>query len=289
VTSDLPRGGGVFSIPLDQLNFDAARQARDRPFAPVIDDYTRTLESDPKFGFPALDAFCDGQAVYVWDDGHRGQAYQDAGRKAATVNAAPGTKRDALLAAAGANADHGHRRTSADKRAAVMICLNDEKCRDSSNREIANLCCVGETLVRRLRAEVGAVKPQMERKAKRNGKEYTIRTAGINAGRRIAPEALKLLRDTPWMDSVPHIEKLGTYPPEKQRAVAQVLAANEAAASRRPRLWWTAAAGSSARSRRPGRPRPSPPTPAKSSSGTAQGNGQTPARTLSPGARGPAL
>ena len=101
-----------------------------------------------------------------------------------------GSLRDAILHAVGANATHGLRRSNADKRRAVAILLEDplvsadpETGAPLSNREIARLFAVDETLVRSLRpAPASAVEPQIEtaRTVSRGGTVYEMQTASID-------------------------------------------------------------------------------------------------------------
>lgn len=64
-----------------------------------------------------------------------------------------GTRRDALLFACGANASHGLRRSSADKRKAVETLLADDEWKQWSDREIAKRCHVSHVSVGSWRQE----------------------------------------------------------------------------------------------------------------------------------------
>ncbi|MCJ2017151.1 hypothetical protein MKK84_06900 [Methylobacterium sp. E-065] len=98
-----------------------------------------------------------------------------------------GGLRDAILHSAGANFDHGLRRTNADKRRAVWILLEEELVSINpetgdpwSNREIARRCAVDEGLVRKLRP-ASADNPQIDqpRTVSRGGKVYSMETGRI--------------------------------------------------------------------------------------------------------------
>jgi hypothetical protein len=65
-----------------------------------------------------------------------------------------GSARDAVLAAAGANATHGIRRTNADKRHAIERLLADPEWSRWSDHEIARACHVDHKTVGRVRREV---------------------------------------------------------------------------------------------------------------------------------------
>jgi hypothetical protein len=87
------------------------------------------------------------------DGFHRYFAKQRNRRDKFACEVRPGTKRDAILHAVGANAEHGLKRTDADKRRAVNILLDDPEWSQWSGREIARQCKVSESLVRTMRAE----------------------------------------------------------------------------------------------------------------------------------------
>jgi hypothetical protein len=67
-----------------------------------------------------------------------------------------GSLREAILRAAGVNAEHGVRRTDADKRRAVLQVLSDAEWVNWSDNKIAKICNVGNRLVGVLRRELVA-------------------------------------------------------------------------------------------------------------------------------------
>jgi hypothetical protein len=70
------------------------------------------------------------------------------------VNIYEGTQRDAILHAVGANANHGLRRTNADKIKAVLTLLKDSEWRQWSDTEIAKKCRVSQPFVSNKRKEL---------------------------------------------------------------------------------------------------------------------------------------
>ena len=66
-------------------------------------------------------------------------------------------KRDAMFLATGTNADHGHRRTNADKRAAVLRWLEDEENREWTDGHIAKKCFVSDQFVTNISKELPTV------------------------------------------------------------------------------------------------------------------------------------
>lgn len=88
------------------------------------------------------------------DSPSRISAARKAGLDSINAEVHQGTRRDAILYSVGANADHGLRRTNADKRRAVMALLNDDEWSQWSNVQIAKQCAVSDEFVRKLRHEI---------------------------------------------------------------------------------------------------------------------------------------
>src|SRR5438477_12653995 len=83
-----------------------------------VREYTTAMRNGDTF--PTIVVFHEeGKTDYWLSDGfHRCAAAKDAGLTEITADVQPGTKRDAVLYAAGANIAHGIRRTNHDKRKA---------------------------------------------------------------------------------------------------------------------------------------------------------------------------
>lgn len=113
--------------------------------------------------FPPLIVFYDGQDYWLGDGFHRHAAAGKAFNEDCSIpcDIRSGTRRDAVLYAAGANADHGLRRTNADKQRAIKTLLDDTEWSSWSNREIARRCKVDEKTVRMMRDAMGAKTVQM--------------------------------------------------------------------------------------------------------------------------------
>ena len=98
----------------------------------------------------------DGSDYWLADGFHRLLAAVQAGLKSIPSELRSGTRRDAVLHAAGAHADHGLRRSCQDKRRAVRLLLEDAEWGRWSDREIARKCGVHHELVGTVRREVAA-------------------------------------------------------------------------------------------------------------------------------------
>jgi hypothetical protein len=145
----------LLQIALDALRTDGGTQARVRLDEDTLATYGEALAAGATF--PDVVVFCDGVDNWLADGFHRVETYRRAGR--ATINALvrPGTRRDAILYAAGANGRHGLPRTREDKRRAVLLLLADPEWRGWADREIARTCNVSAPFVARLRNPVTVI------------------------------------------------------------------------------------------------------------------------------------
>ena len=140
------------TIALDHVRTDGGTQPREYLNELVLSEYTEALASGVEF--PPLTLFYDGSHYWLADGFHRFFAAKKYGMGSIAAEVQQGTRRDAILYAAGANATHGLRRTNADKRRAVLTLLKDEEWQRWSNREIARQCGVTHTFVGKVRNEL---------------------------------------------------------------------------------------------------------------------------------------
>lgn len=118
---------------------------------------------------------------WLADGFHRYHATKRLYQKSIQADIRQGTRRDAVLFSVGANAQHGLKRTNADKRRAVETLLNDPEWAGWSNREIARRCAVDEGTVRNFRSNFTAEFPQLESRTyiDKHGTTTTMNTANI--------------------------------------------------------------------------------------------------------------
>lgn len=181
----LREGAREQRLTLADINRSGGTQMRAMLNDETVTEYAEAMQGGAQF--PPVTAFYDGQDYWLGDGFHRVAAIERitsagmSGVVLAIVHA--GARRDAVLHAAGANADHGLRRTRADKRRAVETLLRDGEWSQWSNREIARRCQVDEKLVRTLRSELTAVQPQLATTERRyvdgQGNERVMRTGRI--------------------------------------------------------------------------------------------------------------
>jgi hypothetical protein len=162
-------------IALSALSLTRDTQMRVDLNEETLRDYGQDmLDGDP---FPPVDAITDGETTWIVDGHHRVIAAGRAGLQTIPVRLRRGTQRDAILAAACANSEHGLRRTNADKRRAVQALLTDPEWMRWSDRKISRACCVNQSTVSRIRkdAALSDAKHQMTRRVVRDGTEFEMR------------------------------------------------------------------------------------------------------------------
>jgi hypothetical protein len=168
----------MLKLKLDSIRIDGGTQSRAELDDDAVTDYAAIIRDGTDF--PPVIVFNDGKHNWLADGFHRWHAYRSAGATEIAADVRKGTKRDAKLFSAGANTDHGLRRTNADKRSAVMVLLSDKEWAKWSDREIAKQCGVSDRFVNGLRGDT-ANRSQSERSFThpKTGKTATMDTANI--------------------------------------------------------------------------------------------------------------
>lgn len=168
---------GYQSLLIRQIRRDGGTQARIGLHEDTVQEYA-DLMRDKVWDFQSRQrpiVLYDGEAFWLADGFHRIEAAQRAQLSDFPVEVLRGTKRDAVLRAAGANSQHGLRRTNADKRRAVELLLRDDEWRQWSDRKIADTCAVDHKTVADVRKSLSGEIPQIEtRTVERNGKTYQM-------------------------------------------------------------------------------------------------------------------
>lgn len=110
----------------------------------LVDEYAELMKAETEF--PPLRVFHDNTGTNWLSRGfHRRAAAMKAGLTSLPVEMRSGTRKDALLDAAGGNASHGLRRTNADKRKAVETVLAEFP--DMPSAQIADVVGVSDHFV----------------------------------------------------------------------------------------------------------------------------------------------
>lgn len=193
----------VTRLAIALIRRDGGTQIRAQISMDVAREYAEAMVSGATF--PPIGVIYDGTDHWVWDGFHRlmGADLSDAVAIDAIVR--PGTRRDAIIAALGANAQHGYRRSNADKRNAVVTALAEEELAKKSDREIARICQVGADMVGRLRPpppppSVAERQTPAKREVTRGGKTFEMEVSAINRER--APTPAPVVDQPPVRGSV---------------------------------------------------------------------------------------
>jgi ParB-like chromosome segregation protein Spo0J len=163
-------------MKLTEITVDSSLQGRCKLNQEVVDEYSEVLREGGKL--PAIKVYRVGSRHYLVDGWHRYFAHKKAGLADIPVEIIDGTIRDATLYAAGANDDHGLRRTNDDKRKSVMMLLDDLEWAEWSDREIAKTAKVSSMFVGKVRKALG-LQPESV-KAMVNGKETKVKVERNN-------------------------------------------------------------------------------------------------------------
>lgn len=201
-----PKDAGVHWLQIRRVRVDGGTQSRVRLDPMIVSDYaehfarngtvtarTAGLTSDQLWwdDFPPLDVYLDGD-YWLADGFHRlagiDQALERAGlpldaRRNWRVQCRVflGSRREAVLYAAGANANHGLRRTNADKRKAVEALLKDEEWRQWSDAEIARRCKVDPKTVGNIRHQLEMNREIPDSLIRKRADGATVDTTNVGA------------------------------------------------------------------------------------------------------------
>jgi hypothetical protein len=142
----------VLEIALDDIAEDDGAQMRVAGIDPaIVTEYAEAFEAGAVF--PPVILFHDGGGYFPTDGFHRIAAARKIGRSTIASEVRQGTRRDAIMFAVGANANHGLRRTQADRRKAVETLLKDPEWTRLSDRKIGEAAKVDHKTVARIRRE----------------------------------------------------------------------------------------------------------------------------------------
>lgn len=161
----------VQQVHPSRLNAEGGTQARAHIDGEKVDDYAERMREGDRF--PAVVAFFDGAENWLADGFHRRLAALKAG-VILDADVRPGTLRDAILYAIGANAFHGVQRTNADKRRAVEMLLRDPEWVKWSDTVLASHAHVSQAYVSNVRRDLKAqnVLSEPTTRVDKSGKEY---------------------------------------------------------------------------------------------------------------------
>ena len=129
------------NLTLDQIRIDGGTQPRVAIDEHIVAEYADLYANG--VNLPPVTVFFDGATYWLADGFHRYWANKRIDCEYVFADIHQGTQRDAILHSVGANADHGLRRTNADKRKAVLTMLEDEEWSGWHNVDPASMIVIG--------------------------------------------------------------------------------------------------------------------------------------------------
>ncbi|SFJ31790.1 ParB-like nuclease domain-containing protein [Phyllobacterium sp. CL33Tsu] len=166
----------VRSVEISLFQIDPELQMREAGIdVGMVTEYAEAMSDGAEF--PPITVFHDGTHYWPGDGFHRIEANKKLGRETIKAEVRDGSKRDAILWAVGANASHGMRRTTADRRRSVLAMLRDPEWSKWSDREIGKRCAVDGKTVAKIRREITSAEFPQTRTFERNGKAVAMKIA----------------------------------------------------------------------------------------------------------------
>lgn len=177
----------ISTLKISEIRTDGGFYCRaGGPPPETVAEYADLMQEGAKF--PPVVVFLDQDGVYWLADGYiRVESAKKDSREEIDAEIHQGDKRAARLYAAGANADHGLRRTAKDKRQAVANLLADPEWFEWSVNKLAEAAKVSHHVANEVKAEYLSTSKdagqQVEAPAKvktvRGGKPHTVTTGNI--------------------------------------------------------------------------------------------------------------
>lgn len=148
------------AIKVADISIDGETQQREKISMDDVAAYAEAMRCGAQF--PSVVLFFDGVTYWLADGFHRYHAHKAAEISDMLAEVYEGTKRDARLYSAGANAKHGIRLSNADKRRSVLVLLLDKEWMAWSDSAIARHCHVTQPFVGKIRKDIAPPTPKTE-------------------------------------------------------------------------------------------------------------------------------
>jgi hypothetical protein len=171
---------GSMYLPIAAITIDQRLQSRLALTEATIADYATLLRMGVILPPVSVFLIRDTEQYVLVDGFHRLLAAKRVGSLGVTATVTPGTRDDAVRAAATANVAHGLPRTPADKRKAIRLLLENQTFAGLSNRALAEMICVDHKTVAAVRERLetrGLIASQAIRTSS-DGKKRSVKPAG---------------------------------------------------------------------------------------------------------------
>jgi hypothetical protein len=191
----LGRGAKTRFLLLEQIRVDGGTQMRAALDSEKVREYLEKIQGGTRF--PAAVVFHDGATHWMADGFHRYATEAALGERWPMLECEvkAGTRRDAILYAAGANDAHGLPRSRADRERSVRTLLEDAEWSRWSDREIARQCKVHPKLVAEVKLDLPK-RPAAPVMALRGGKPIVINVSGTAEATRTRAAVAKAAKES---------------------------------------------------------------------------------------------
>lgn len=219
----LPLGGMMEKLKLEMIRLDGGTQSRAMVSDETVNDYADAMREGAQF--PPIVVFHDGANYWLADGFHRVAAAKKAELTEIPADVRQGDQRVAVLTSVSVNANHGLRRTQADKRRAIETLLRDDEWRQWSDREISRRVSVDHKTVGNVRADLvrrGEIPTLEFVKAQRGDTEFTVTKSSyppgpaeeldVEAARQASLEIILLAKDRDHLREWLETRRTGTRP-----------------------------------------------------------------------------
>ena len=167
-------------LELSRIRIDGGTQSRVELNNATVEEYSEAMAEGA--AFPPVVVFFDGANHWLADGFHRYFGADHAGIDSIAADVRNGTQQDAQLFSFSVNADHGLRRSNADKRKSVTGALKHPVSSKWSDNQIAKHCGVHHSTVgdvRRSLAESASDKPAERTYTTKHGTTAVMNTANV--------------------------------------------------------------------------------------------------------------
>lgn len=173
--------GAERDLPLDKIRLDRGTRLRkgDPATVQTYRENLRSIIDTPHGRRPVV--YDDGNELVLADGFQRYEAHVLEGEPSMRCEVVRGTLREAVLFAAGSNAEHGRRRTPEELRAAVDALLKDEEWRKESDAWIAAQCRTKDRELVAQRRRAVCPGGDKRRRVRRGGQTYEMDATNLSA------------------------------------------------------------------------------------------------------------
>lgn len=181
-------------LKLSDITLDNEIQSRQQLNQEVITEYAEAMKQGATF--PPVVVFYDDSKYWLADGFHRVSAKKSIDECMIVAEVQSGSRRDAILFAAGANSAYGLQRSNADKRRAVEKLLHDSEWNKWSDNAIAKKCGVSNTFVGKLRHQLPSTFNGWKSTSRRGTDGRVINTKNIGLNGKISR-----MKPSPYQES----------------------------------------------------------------------------------------